>query len=49
MKQLIYNNYTIILILTFVIALISIYIINNYNTGFFGGFVAGMCSAVSYQ
>ena len=41
MKQFIYNNYTLIIVLSFVIALIATYAIYNYNTGFFGGLVTG--------
>ena len=46
MKLFIHNHYISIIIFFLVISLIGIYIINNYNTGFFGGFVTGLCSAV---
>jgi len=47
MKLFIYKYYTIILILFSIISLIGIYVINTYNTGFFGGFIIGLCSAVA--
>lgn len=47
MKQFIYNNYTKIIVISFVIALISIYIINNYKTGFLGGFITGIISGLA--
>ena len=47
MKQFIYNNYTKITVISFVMALISIYVINNYKTGFLGGFISGICSALA--
>ena len=42
MKQFIYNNYTLIIILGAVIAFAGIYTMNNYNTGFAAGFITGI-------
>jgi hypothetical protein len=46
MRKLIYNNYNFILIIAAILALLSGYAVNVYDTGFFGGFLSGVLAAL---
>ena len=48
MRQFVYHNYSIIIMIALILASLSIYVINVYNTGFFGGLVSGFLSAIAF-